>query len=330
MSTDSTSPARAQENEQHIESFFRVPVASLTPGTLIGFSLFAEVAGELIAFVAAGQSFQRHHRLTLLDAGQGDAYVPVHDRERYFQYLENNIAELLKFDGPVGEEQLSKVYDVGEVVTRELIEDPGEPQTRRLATSWVSQSAALFGPSQDDSVLGNMVRVLDVAPDLYQHSMHVCLYGLALARELGSAESEELSDFGIGLLLHDVGKLAIPGCLEATGSLDDASRERIQQHPQLGYDRVQGLNWVGAIARDVILHHHERPDGRGYPGGLRPADLTIHAKIAAVANAFDARTTERPYRPASPSIQVLGGMIDEGRGAFDAKILATFVRMLSA
>ena len=98
--------------------------------------------------------------------------------------------------------------------------------------------------------------------------MHVCLYGLALARAAGIGSSHERADFGTGLLLHDIGKLSLPSDLtNGEGEPSEEDWELIRQHPRRGLEKVEGIEWIGKIARGVILDHHRHLDGGGYPDG---------------------------------------------------------------
>jgi HD-GYP domain-containing protein (c-di-GMP phosphodiesterase class II) len=151
--------------------------------------------------------------------------------------------------------------------------------------------------------------------------MRICFYGLQLARGLGIDDREELSDLAVGLVLHDLGKVRATG-VEHT---DDAS---LADHPARGLARLREAPFVGPIARDVIEHHHERVDGRGLYH-VAPANLSVHARIAAVADAFDRRTIDRSGRVLASSFEALRGMIAEERGAYDPRVLARFVRMQS-
>ncbi len=339
MTADSAPPSSRSSSKQPAAEvdvndgacFFRISIASLRTGVPLGFRVFAKVGGERIIFVRTGQVFTRNHCLTLSGSGQNDVHIPLVDRPAYCKYLESNIVDILTQDFADPVEQLQQYYGVGEVVTRELISDPGDPTARTLASEWVGHSSELLvgGSDRESSVMAGMVKVMEVAPDLYQHSMHVCLYGLALAQELAVYGSTDLTDFGLGLLLHDIGLLGMADITSKGDGLSPVDREIIEGHPRVGYDRVQSLNWIGGIGRDVILHHHERLDGQGYPNRIAPRDLSIGARIAAVVNTFDSRTTTRPYRDAEPSMAVLKYMIDDGRAAFDPRVLATFVRMLS-
>ena len=140
----------------------------------------------------------------------------------------------------------------------------------------------------------------------------------------GAAEQVKLAG-----LLHDIGKIGFPDSLFLPHDGDnpkDVVRE-ITRHPITGAEILRGLDFLGA-ALDFIRCHHERPDGRGYPEHLNGADIPLGARIIAVADAFDAMTTDRPYQRARTFEQALA-ILKEGAGAkWDADCVAAFERIL--
>ena len=136
------------------------------------------------------------------------------------------------------------------------------------------------------------------ARDAYtgKHAERVAAYGLELARvidpELAANPQTEF-----GFLLHDVGKVAIPdGILYKESHLAEAEEGLMRRHPLIGYEIVRGIDFLGEAAQ-IVRHHHERYDGEGYPDGLAGEAIPLAARIFAVADALDAMTTDRPYRP---------------------------------
>jgi response regulator RpfG family c-di-GMP phosphodiesterase len=131
------------------------------------------------------------------------------------------------------------------------------------------------------------------------HSRRVFWYSINTAYAIGGLE-KELRSLGMGAWLHDIGKLATPdGILLKPGALTEQEREVMQRHVQIGYDLVKGIPFL-ADAAEIILAHHERCDGSGYPRGLKAEEIPLGAKIFAVADSFDAMTSDRPYRSALP------------------------------
>lgn len=131
------------------------------------------------------------------------------------------------------------------------------------------------------------------------HSERVCRYSLEIARAMGLSEAE-LRDIARGAYLHDIGKLGVPdGILLKPGPLTADERKLMQRHVQIGFNLVKGIPFL-ADAAEIILAHHERYDGGGYPRGIKGEKILLGARIFAVADTLDAITSDRPYRRASP------------------------------
>jgi len=129
----------------------------------------------------------------------------------------------------------------------------------------------------------------------------------------------------MGAWLHDIGKLAIPDAiLLKPASLTDEEREIMQRHVQIGYDLVKGIPFL-ADAAEIIFAHHERCDGSGYPRGLETQETPIGARIFAVADTFDAMTSDRPYRRALP-FEASREVIARGAGKqYDSQVAKVFL-----
>ncbi|MBA2133851.1 HD-GYP domain-containing protein [Capillibacterium thermochitinicola] len=133
--------------------------------------------------------------------------------------------------------------------------------------------------------------------DTWDHSTRVAAYATALAEQMGLSQSE-LKKIALAGYLHDIGKIGVPDriLLKKTKLLPE-EWEMIKRHPELGYDIIHELDFLNDAA-DIILLHHERYDGTGYPLGLKGEKIPLLARIFAVADALDAMTSERPYRAA--------------------------------
>lgn len=129
------------------------------------------------------------------------------------------------------------------------------------------------------------------------HSERVAELSVMLAKQMGLPVAE-LQRIHIGAHLHDIGKIGIPDAiLNKPGKLTDIEFSIMRQHPEIGSRIVEKIKVLRDIA-DIIRHHHERYDGKGYPDGLYGCNISFGARIVAVADSFDAMTTVRSYRSA--------------------------------
>jgi putative nucleotidyltransferase with HDIG domain len=161
------------------------------------------------------------------------------------------------------------------------------------------------------------------ARDAYtgRHAQRVAAYGLRIAHAAGVEVDPEIE---FGFLLHDVGKVAVPDAiLFKPGPLSEEERALMVRHPQIGTEILRHIEFLDE-AKSVVMHHHERWDGGGYPAGLAGEEIPLQARVFAVADTLDALTTERPYRPASGWTEARQ-VIRAGSGTqFDPAIVAAY------
>jgi HD-GYP domain-containing protein (c-di-GMP phosphodiesterase class II) len=172
----------------------------------------------------------------------------------------------------------------------------------------------------------------------FQHSIDVTALGMLVGAHFFAAQGwgtdssgqgppqidERLLVLGLGLLLHDIGKLAVPTpILQKPGPLTEAERDLIENHPQAGFDLLQGNSW-SPLVKAIVLRHHERWNGSGYPDGLRAQEIHPMARIAAVADVYDAVTSERPYAPAKAAHVGLQIIISGAGTQFDPAVVDVF------
>lgn len=162
--------------------------------------------------------------------------------------------------------------------------------------------------------------------ETHGHSERVVTYSLRLGREY-SLDSELMKALEFGSLLHDIGKIGVPDAiLRKPAKLTEEEWVRMREHPMHGQQILRGIEFLEGPSR-VVAQHHEKWDGSGYPLGLRGEDIDICARIFAVADAFDAITSDRVYRRGK-SYEAAAEQLDQCAGKqFDAKVVAAFHRV---
>lgn len=160
------------------------------------------------------------------------------------------------------------------------------------------------------------------------HTERVAQYSSLLARELNLPQAEKKRLY-TAAMLHDIGKVATPdSVLLKPGKLTELDYELIKLHPRAGYEMLSNIEMYKNLAK-IILHHHERPDGKGYPNGLAGEEIPLLSRIMAVADAFDAMTTNRIYKGRKQLSQALAELQELAGSQFDAKVVAAAARVLA-
>ena len=159
------------------------------------------------------------------------------------------------------------------------------------------------------------------------HSRRVTEVTLKLAQALGISD-EEITHIRRGSLMHDIGKIGIPDAiLHKPEPLADEEWVIMRKHPQFAYDMLASIEYLRPAL--VIPHnHHEKWDGTGYPRGLQGEDIPISARLFAIADVWDALTSDRPYRPAWSEEQALAYIREQSGKHFDPKVVELFFKMI--
>jgi putative nucleotidyltransferase with HDIG domain len=190
------------------------------------------------------------------------------------------------------------------------------PLVDEIASSMQRNAGAMLG----------LVRLKTHDDYTFMHSVAVCTLMVVLARRMGLTEAQ-VREAGLAGLVHDIGKAKIPlEVLNKPGKLTPAEYILIKEHPRLGHDMLLETGSPSAVALDVCLHHHERPDGQGYPEGLNGETFSPLARMGAVCDVYDAISSNRPYKVGWLPSDSIAKMAEWTRaGKFDAAVFRAFI-----
>lgn len=223
------------------------------------------------------------------------------ENRRYQAYLEGRIDEQV--------DSIRRLYNAEQERTRELQLALGEIQSTYTSTLDALLNALDF---RDNETQGHARRVVE--------------YTMTIARELG-LEGEILKTIEMGALLHDIGKIGIPDAiLRKPGKLTDPEWVEMRRHVEYGYNMVKDIRFLREPAV-IVLHHQERFDGTGYPGSLSGEAIHIGARIFAVADTYDAMTSDRPYRRALTYEDARAEIIRFSNSQFDPSVVESFLQL---
>ena len=200
-------------------------------------------------------------------------------------------------------------------------------EQRRLAGDLQSANDQLRAANL--SFAKGLIATLD-ARDRYTagHSAAVAIYARDIAARMGLAEEQQKLAHLCGLV-HDIGKIGLPaGLLEKPGALTLDERREMQRHSEIGERILANVDTYSEIAA-IVRHHHERVDGQGYPDGLAEPDIPLLSRIIAVADAYNAMTSDRPYRDAMPSRVARLRLAQAVETQFDTAVVAAFEALLA-
>ena len=204
-----------------------------------------------------------------------------------------------------------------DVTERKRAEEEAQESFRKLqrTVEGTIQAIALTVETRDPYTAGHQRRVTKLA--------------YAISREMG-LPNDQIQRVRIAGLLHDLGKIFIPTeILSKPGQLTEVEFAIIKSHPQAGHEILKNIEFPYPIA-DIVIQHHERMDGSGYPAGLKGEEIVIEAKILAVADVTEAMSSHRPYRPALGLDKALKEIVNNKGTLYDAKVVEACMRVFSS
>lgn len=194
--------------------------------------------------------------------------------------------------------------------------------TNELVTSLVRRTANLA----DSAFKLDELKELD--DYTFMHSVNVCALGVSAFRDLANSE-EELQQFGMGLLLHDIGKSKIDlRILQKPDSLTPDEEAMMRKHVVFGHNLLKNTKDLSPAAKNIVLNHHERVNGSGYVNGLRERDLSLFDMAAAICDVFDAVTTNRVYRDAIDVHRAVSLIIQGSSTLFAPRMVNHFLQQI--
>lgn len=208
-----------------------------------------------------------------------------------------------------------------------------------LETSYVSNTSSesiakvveqIMGEISHQSESVSLLADILITDDYtFQHSLNVAIYSLTIGNKLNFT-AKQLSELGTGAILHDIGKVFIDReILQKPSRLTDEEYEIIKTHTQLGFNYLRKQNDLSTVIAHCAFQHHERLDGSGYPRGLAESDIHPFAKVIAIADVFDAMTSNRSYRDALLPHEALEVLYAGAVKKFDKKMVEAFRKSIT-
>ena len=312
--------------------FLPARLCTLRVGDILGFELYLRQesanAVKYILYKGRRTPFSEAKRAYLIENGIKTLYIRQSDSEIYWKYVSENIEDLLSTPEVTVEDKSKIIYEASSSVIERLFAEPTSQIHVERSQKLVESTVKFL--TQDQWNFHNLVRIFSYDYTLYTHSVNVSAMGIALARQIGIKDPQELVIVGHGLLLHDIGKSAIShSIINKHGMLSSSEMAEVRRHPLHGVDIVKLNPRVDKLSREIILHHHEKLNGSGYPHGLRGTEIPLPTRIAALVDIFDALTTRRPYRRALRAYSALRIMRDDMTQELDSSLFRNLITILA-
>jgi putative nucleotidyltransferase with HDIG domain len=309
--------------------FVPVPIPHLRVDTITDFNLYLKPREEHIPVLYRHKNlaFTQETCNRLRESNVDVLFVDSIEEDTYRHYLERHLAEVLTDPHVTVETKCTIVYTSARGLVKDVLEDP-------RSGTMISRSSTLVEHMTDfmlkeKTALESLMKVTSFDYYTYTHSVNVYVFGVSLLQRLG-ADADTLRRYGMGGLLHDVGKSMIdPAIINCRGKLSAEQWEMMKMHPVYGCEILEAQGVRDDLVFDVTRHHHEKLSGRGYPDGLTDGQLSRFVRVTTIADIFDALTTKRSYKEAMPSYLALKLIKDEMMPTdVDMELYRAFVVMI--
>lgn len=301
-------------------------VDALLDNSVTDFDLFIEVDNKLIPYATAPYRWMRDELTRLLAAGHRVLYYSSSDQQKVDAY--GQLIKIPSVDMSLAPPQrIVSLTDAAAELTRVLYEHPLTEAT--LARGQDIARDLVTTIREDRTSVKALGKLATHDMYTYYHSARVAAYALAIALHMSAQDEEHLQAIAIGCLLHDIGKSKINlALLNKHGPLTTEEWSLMRQHPEFGHATVRN-SLLQQVPREIILHHHERLDGAGYPHQLTSTELLQEVRIATFADIFDALTTNRPYQISRTRFEALDLIRNKMLNHLDKDVYKAMVDILA-
>ncbi len=316
------------------KEYYPIPLHSLRINTTTNFDMYMKRLGSgqeerYVLYRKRSIPFTERIRNTLTAHGTEELCIDTSDRKEYQLYLEKNLDSIIADESVPLEEKSKIAYTCATGLVEDLLENPrsGEhiQRSREIITNLtdylLDESDAFF----------SLMTTASFDYYTYTHSVNVAVFGIALAHRLGSYSRADINSMGSGLIVHDIGKsLLDKRILNKPGKLSQSEWAAMKEHPENGVNLLREAGHTNEETLIIVETHHEKLDGSGYPHGLKGDQIHPFARIAAIADIFDALTTKRSYKGAEKSFSALITMRDEMASGLDEDLFKEFVQLMGS
>jgi len=311
-----------------MELFRPIPIDVIQLDEKSVVDLFIKHEDRFIPFLAKGGIFTRDHLIELNNYGISIVYIRGADASAFEGYV-HAYSEMILNDSTVPYKVKEATFYVSSThALKKAIIDPSAERIEEIKNTLKPLFKSIM---KDRILLNDLFSLTDHDFNTYKHCINVGIYATSLAMHFYEGDStvsmESLERQSYGYFLHDIGKTQLPlSILRKQGKLSQEEWTIMRKHTEWGYNILMETGHLTDEAAYISMQHHERPDGSGYPFGMK--DIHPCARICAIADIFDALISIRPYKSPMKPLEAIEIIKKEAYTEFDKSLVNTFIKML--
>lgn len=269
------------------------------------FDLFLRIKDHTILYGGSGYKWFKHELEELMSNGIKEFRVRDEDSTKIEMYLQVARLPMIEKDlAPV--ERITDIQTIAASFTKMLYQ--GEITKSCIEKAQDIAAATVDCIAEDPKCIQSITDLANHDYYTYFHSVRVSMYATAVAYSMGMKDLEKLQEIAFGALLHDIGKSEVSiDVINKVGALTNDEWDQMRAHPQSGFDKIKGFV-LSHVPREIVLHHHEKLDGTGYPDRLDKNSLLQEVQVVTLADVYDALTSSRSYQKGRTKFEALDFM----------------------
>jgi len=305
---------------------FPVDLACLHPESFAPCDLYKKSEEkDFVLFARRGIPFDNIVKSVLKENCINQLYIKKDEVDEYFDYMKYELTQLVKNPNASSTSKANAVNATCKEVLKKVFDEP--------RSFFVNKAIDIINPAinlivSDDHAVRHLVQLTSYDHCTYIHSTNVGIFSIALARIFfGANAAHDMNKLGAGFFLHDLGKCKIPlEIINKTGPLTEEERTVVKRHPEEGYRLLMESGYSTEETQIIVLQHHERDNGTGYPNGLKGGEIHPYARICRLADIYEALTSERPYHKRRTTFEALK-IIKEQMSDVDQNLISCFINL---
>lgn len=305
--------------------YFQIPANFYHSDEIIDRDLFIVYQGQYLLFRPKNLVWKAEDSQRLEQFNIKSLWVQASTRDEHYLFLESNLSRILEQKKISRAEKTQILFETSEQVVGQIFDRPNSPEAVKRSVSLIKNSLDFLKNKEN---FHELMKFAATDFSEYAHAIQSAAYSIALAQRAGLTSFNDLSAIGVGSILHDLGKSKIDRqILEKEEALSDDERQEIRHHPEYGFEILKKTRAIPELSELIVLQHHERPGGRGYPHGL-DTDIVLCAKIVAITDCFDSLTSDRPWVQKLSSFKAIQMMRTDLAVEYDQNLVLEFIKVL--
>ncbi len=309
------------------QRYYPIPLEILTLDEILDRDLYIEMGKAFVLYRAAQHPFREDDRQRLLHSKVNSLFIACDNDEELQKFYQERLQNIVSSPLIPAKEKAEILSSCALRVAKDSFN--GLPIKERIPQAEKLIESTVAYVSQDLENLAHLIGETRDHPYLFSHSINVMTFSVALLAALKVRDQRIIHETGMGAFFHDIGKSKIDrNLLDKPAPLTTDEWTLMRKHPQSGFE-IMAQSPSPERSRSIVIQHHERLDGKGYPRGLSAEGLSLPSRIVSLCDAYDAMTSNRVYQKAMKPLDAFQSLIIDHSTSFDRKLVITFIELLN-